>query len=119
MLMVTSRGSSNVNNALVRRTASGDINVSDVYADQGRYTNTGESILQLADGNGINLGKAGTNNLSIRGRQNSNAGFIQFGNDGKKPGWNGSHLSYGNIYFRNDRIGIGDNNPSSKSDFYW
>ena len=79
------QSSSNTNNALVRRTASGDINVSDVYADQGRYTNTGESILQLADGNGINLGKAGTNNLSIRGRQNSNAGFIQFGNDGKKP----------------------------------
>ena len=106
------QSSSNVNNALVRRTASGDINVSDVYADQGRYTNTGESILQLADGNGINLGKAGTNNLSIRGRQNSNAGFIQFGNDGKSLGWNGSHLSYGNIYFRNDRIGIGDNNPA-------
>ena len=106
------QSSSNTNNALVRRTASGDINVSDVYADQGRYTNTGESILQLADGNGINLGKAGTNNLSIRGRQNSNAGYLQFGNDGKSLGWNGTHLSYGSIYFRNDRIGIGDSNPA-------
>ena len=28
-------------------------------------------------------------------------------------GWNGTYLSYNNVYFRNGRIGIGDSNPGS------
>ena len=59
---------SNVANTLVRRESDGDINVSDLYADQGIFSNTGTSILQL-DGNGITVGKATTNVLSIKGRQ--------------------------------------------------
>jgi hypothetical protein len=106
------QSATNTANALVRRDASSNIFVSDITADQGIFANTGESILQLADGNGINLGKAGTNNLSIRGRQDTNSGYVQFGNDGKSLGFNGTHLSYGTIYFRNDRIGIGDSDPA-------
>ena len=30
----------------------------------------------------------------------------------KSLGWNGTHLSYGTVYFRNNRIGIGDSNPA-------
>ena len=47
------QNSSNVGNTLVRRTSSGDIFVSDLYADQGIFTNNGTSILSLGDGNGI------------------------------------------------------------------
>ena len=72
----------NAGNTIVRRTSSGDINVSDTYADQGIFSNTGTSILQLADGNGINCSKATTNVLAIKGRQNSSSqGYIRFGND--------------------------------------
>jgi len=110
------QNTSNVGNTLVRRESDGDINVQDLYADQGIFTNTGTTILQLADGNGISLGKATTNVLSVRGRQNSNSGFIRFGNDGNSFGYNGTYLSYNNVYFRNGRIGIGQSNPSYSID---
>ena len=101
----------NTANTLVRRNSTNDIYISDLYADQGIFSNTGTSILQLADGNGINLGKATTNVLSIKGRQSSSVGYIRFGNDSNSFGWNGTHLSYNNVYFRNGRLGIGDSNP--------
>jgi len=106
------QSTSNTGNTLVRRESDGDINIGDLYADQGIFSNTGTSILQLADGNGINLGKATTNVLSLKGRQNSNVGYIRFGNDSNSFGWNGTHLSYNNVYFRNGRLGIGDSDPA-------
>ena len=105
------QNSANVANTLVRRTGSNDINISDLYADQGVFGNTGTTILQLADGNGIFLGKATTNVLSLKGKQNGNVGYIRFGNDSNSFGYNGTYLSYNNVYFRNGRIGIGDSNP--------
>ena len=105
------QNTSNVGNTLVRREADGDINVQDLYADQGIFTNTGTSTLLLADGNGITLGKATTNVLAIKGRNSSSQGFIRFGNDSNSFGYNGTYLSYNNVYFRNGRIGIGDSNP--------
>ena len=106
----------NVGNTLVRREYDGDINVQDVYADQGVFRNTGSSTLLLADGNGITLGKATTNVLAIKGRQSSSQGYIRFGNDGNSFGYNGTYLSYNNVYFRNGRIGIGQSNPSYSID---
>ena len=105
------QNSNNVGNTLVRRESDGDINVQDLYADQGIFTNTGTTILQLADGNGISLGKATTNVLSIKGRNSSSQGYIRFGNDSNSFGYNGTYLSYNNVYFRNGRLGIGDSNP--------
>jgi hypothetical protein len=110
------QNSSNVGNTLVRRTGSGDINVQDIYSDQGIFSNTGTSILSLADGNGINLGKATTNVLSIQGKNSSSQGYIRFGNDGNSFGYNGTYLSYNNVYFRNGRIGIGQSNPGYSID---
>ena len=98
-------------NTLARRDGSGHLTVNDLYADQGIFSNTGTSILQLADGNGINIGKATTNQLSIKGRQDSNQGYIRFGNDSNSFGWNGSYLQYNNVTFRSGRIGIGETNP--------
>ena len=97
-------------NTLARRDGSGHLTVNDLYADQGIFSNTGTSILQLGDGNGINVGKATTNQLSIKGRQDSNQGYIRFGNDSNSFGWNGSYLQYNNVTFRNGRIGIGETN---------
>ena len=105
------QNSANVANTLVRRTGSNDINISDLYADQGVFGNTGTTILQLADGNGIFLGKATTNVLSLKGKQNGNVGYIRFGNDSNSFGYNGTYLSYNNVFFRNGRIGIGESNP--------
>ena len=98
-------------NTLARRDGSGHLTVNDLYADQGIFSNTGTSILQLADGNGINIGKATTNVLSVKGRQDSNQGYIRFGNDSNSFGWNGSYLQYNNVTFRSGRIGIGETNP--------
>jgi hypothetical protein len=110
------QNTSNVGNTLVRRESDGDINVQDLYADQGIFTNTGTSTLLLADGNGITLGKATTNVLAIKGRQSSSQGYIRFGNDGNSFGYNGTYLSYNNVYFRNGRLGIGTNNPGISLD---
>ena len=110
------QNTSNVGNTLVRRESDGDINVQDLYADQGIFTNTGTTILQLADGNGISLGKATTNVLSLKGRQSSSQGYIRFGNDGNSFGYNGTYLSYNNVYFRNGRIGIGQSDPGYSID---
>ena len=98
-------------NTLARRDGSGHLTVNDLYADQGIFSNTGTSILQLADGNGINIGKATTNVLSVKGRQDSNQGYIRFGNDSNSFGWNGTYLQYNNVTFRSGRIGIGETNP--------
>ncbi len=105
------QSSGNAGNNLVRRTSSGDIFVSDIHGDQGIFTNNGTSILNLGDGNGITVGKATTNVLSIKGKNSSSQGYIRFGNDGNSFGYNGSYLSYNNVYFRNGRLGIGDSNP--------
>ena len=105
------QNSSNVNNTLVRRTGSGDINISDVYADQGIFSNNGTSILSLGDGNGVNLGKSATHTLSVISKNSSSQGYIRFGNDTQYFGYNGTYLSYNNVYFRNGRLGIGDSNP--------
>ena len=99
-------------NTIARRNSSGHLTVNDLYADQGIFSNNGTGTLSLADGNGITFGKATTNTAALRGKQNSNVGYIRFGNDSNSFGWNGTHLSYNNVYFRNGRIGIGDSNPS-------
>ena len=52
----------------------------------------------------------------MRGKQNSAVGFIRFGTDSNSFGWNGTHLSYNNVYFRNGRIGIGTDNPAVSLD---
>ena len=98
-------------NTIARRDASGNLTISDLTADQGTFANTGTSILDLADANGITLGKSATHTLSIKSKNDSNQGYIRFGNDTNYFGWNGTHLSYNNVYFRNGRLGIGDSNP--------
>ena len=40
-------------------------------------------------------------------------GFIRFGNINEPLGWNGTYLSYNNVYFSNGLAGIGDSNPGS------
>ena len=97
-------------NTIARRDGSGHLTVNDLYADQGIFSNNGTGTLSLADGNGITIGKVATNTATLRGKQNS-IGFIRFGNDSNSFGWNGTHLSYNNVYFRNGRLGIGDSNP--------
>ena len=100
-------------NTLARRDASGHLTVNDLTGDQGIFQNTGASILQLADGNGVNLGKATTNALSIQGRNSASVGYIRFGNDSNSFGYNGTYLNYNNVTFRSGRVGIGDTNPGS------
>ena len=55
-------------NTIARRDGSGHLTVNDLTGDQGIFNNTGTSILQLGGGSGINLGKATTNQLSLKGR---------------------------------------------------
>ena len=100
-------------NTIARRDASGHLTVNDLSADQGTFSNTGTGVLQLAGANGVDLGKAATNSLSIKGRNSGSVGYIRFGTDTNDLGWNGTHLSYGGVYFRNSRLGIGQSNPSS------
>jgi len=100
-------------NTIARRDGSGHLTVNDLTGDQGIFNNTGTAILQLGGGSGVDLGKATTNVLSIKGRNSSTTGYIRFGNDGNSFGYNGTHLSYANVYFRNSRLGIGDDNPGS------
>ena len=97
---------------IARRNSSGHLFVNDLNADQGIFTNSGAGTLSLADGNGITLGKSTTNTLALQGKQSSSVGYIKFGNDTNAFGWNGTHLSYNNVYFRNGRIGITTDNPS-------
>ena len=96
---------------IARRDSSGHLYVNDLHGDQGIFTNNGAGTLSLADGNGITLGKNGTNTLAIQGKQSSTVGYIKFGNDTNAFGWNGTYLNYNNVTFRNGRIGIGDTNP--------
>ena len=110
------QSSGNNGDTLVRRTSSGNIFISDVHADQGIFTNNGTSILNLGDGNGITVGKATTNVLSIKGKNSSSQGYIRFGNDSNSFGYNGTYLSYNNVYFRNGRIGIGQSDPGMSLD---
>ena len=77
---------------------------------------TGTSILSLGDGNGINLGKATQRSYQLKVQSSSSQGYIRFGNDGNSFGYNGSYLSYNNVYFRNGRIGIGQSNPGYSID---
>ena len=100
-------------NTIARRNASGHLTVNDLTADQGIFNNTGTSILQLAGSAGVDLGKAATNVLSIKGRNNGNVGNIRFGNDSNNLGWDGTSLSYNNVYFRGGRLGIGTDNPQA------
>ena len=100
-------------NTIARRDGSGHLTVNDLTGDQGIFNNTGTSILQLGGGSGVNLGKSTTNTLSLQGRNSSSVGYIKFGNDGNAFGYNGTYLSYNNVYFRNGRIGVGDSNPGS------
>ena len=101
-------------NTLARRDASGHLTVNDLTADQGIFSNNGAGTLSLADTNGITLGKAGTNVLALQGKNNSSVGYIRFGNDTGDLGWNGTHLSYGSVYFRNNRLGVGQDNPQTE-----
>ena len=104
------------NSSIVKRTSSGDIAANDFSGDQITLTNTGTSILNLADANGITVGKAATNSLSIKGKGDSNSGYIRFGNDTKDFGWNGTYLNYDDSFFRNQRIGIGQSDPQASID---
>ena len=101
-------------NTIARRDASGHLTVNDLTGDQGIFTNNGAGTLSLADTNGITLGKAGTNVLALQGKNNSSVGYIRFGNDTGDLGWNGTHLSYGGVYFRSDRLGVGQDNPQTE-----
>ena len=100
-------------NTIARRDASGHLTVNDLTGDQGIFNNTGTSVLQLAGASGVDLGKAATNSLSVKGRNSGSVGYIRFGTDSNDFGWNGTHLSYNNVYFRNGRLGVGDSNPGS------
>ena len=98
-------------NTIARRDASGNLTVADLTADQGTFANTGTSILDLADGNGITLGKSATHTLSIISKNDSSQGYIRFGNDTKYFGYTGTYLEYGSVYFRSNRLGVGVSNP--------
>ena len=100
-------------NTIARRDASGHLTVNDLTGDQGIFTNNGAGTLSLADGNGITLGKSTTNTLALQGKGSSSVGYIKFGNDSNAFGWNGTHLSYNNVYFRSGYIGIGESNPGA------
>ena len=100
-------------NSIARRDGSGNLTVNDLTADQGTYNNTGTSILQLGGGSGVDLGKSTTNTLSLKGRNSGTVGYIKFGNDTNAFGYNGTHLSYNNVYFRSGYIGIGESNPGA------
>jgi len=110
------QNTSAVANTIARRDGSGHLTVNDLYGDQGIFSNNGAGTLSLADSNGITLGKSTTNTLALQGKQSSSVGYIKFGNDSNAFGWNGTHLSYNNVYFRNGRIGIGTDNPSVSLD---
>ena len=103
-------------NTIVRRDGSANITANDYTGDQLTLTNTGTSIISFADGNGFTLGKATTNVATLRGKQNSSVGYIRFGTDSNSFGWNGTSLSYNNVYFRDGELGIGVNNPSAALD---
>ena len=100
-------------NTLARRDASGHLTVNDLTGDQGIFTNNGTGTLSLADGNGITIGKATTNTAVIKGKGDSNVGYLRFGSDSNSLGYNGTYLNYNNVTFRSGRIGIGDTNPGS------
>ena len=100
-------------NTIARRNSSGHLTVNDLFADQGIFSNNGTGTLSLADGNGITIGKATTNIAVIKGKQNSSVGGLRLGNDTNTINWNGTYLSYNNVYFRNGRLGIGESNPGS------
>ena len=110
------QNTSAVANTIARRDGSGHLTVNDLYGDQGIFSNNGAGTLSLADSNGITFGKVATNTATLRGKQNSAVGFIRFGTDSNSFGWNGTHLSYNNVYFRNGRIGIGTDNPAVSLD---
>ena len=95
---------------IAKRGTSGELTVQQLTSTNGVFTNN-SSTLSLGDTNGITLDKQGTNVLGIKGKQASANGFIQFGNDSNSFGWNGSYLSYNNVYFRSARLGIGVSNP--------
>ena len=103
-------------NTIARRDASGHLTVNDLTADQGIFTNNGTGALSIGDGNGITFGKVTTNIATLRGKQNSAVGGIRFGTDSNSLYWNGTHLSYNNVYFRDGELGIGVNNPSAALD---
>ena len=108
-------------NTIARRDGSGHLTVNDLYGDQGIFSNNGTGTLSLADGNGITLGKSTTNTLAIKGKNNSNQGYIRFGNDSKYFGYTGTYLYYGTsssnttMVWRGENVGIGNqaNNPSA------
>ena len=100
-------------NTIARRDGSGHLTVNDLTADQGIFSNNGAGTLSLADGNGITLGKSTTNTLALKGKGSSSVGYVKFGNDSNAFGWNGTHLSYNNVYFRSGYIGIGESNPGA------
>jgi hypothetical protein len=115
------QNTSAVGNTIARRDGSGHLTVNDLYGDQGIFSNNGTGTLSLADGNGITLGKSTTNTLAVRGKNNSNSGFVRFGNDSKYLGYTGTYLYYGTsssnttMVWRGENVGIGNqaNNPST------
>ena len=98
------------NSTVVVRNSSGGINGNIYTGTQGVFSSN-SSTLSLGDTNGITLNKQGTNVLGIIGKQSATTGYIQLGNDTNVFGWNGTYLAYNNVYFRNGRIGIGENDP--------
>jgi len=96
------------NSSIVKRTSAGDIAANDFSGDQITLTNTGTSILNLADANGITVGKAATNSLSVKGKQDSNSGYLRFGNDTNDFGYNAANLVYGNVRFTTSKVSIGN-----------
>jgi hypothetical protein len=106
---------------IVARDASGNITAADFSGDQITLTNTGTSILSLADANGITVGKSDTNTLSLKGKGDANSGYIRYGNDTKYFGYTGTYLYYGTsstnttMVWRGENVGIGNqaNDPSA------
>jgi hypothetical protein len=99
-------------NTVALRNSSGALTVQQLTSTNGIFTNN-SSTLSLGDTNGITLDKQGTNILGIKGKQSSNAGYIQFGNDTRYLGWDGTSFFYDTIHFRSGQIGVGTNNPST------
>jgi hypothetical protein len=99
-------------NTIVKRDGSAGITGAVITGTQGTFTNNTTS-LSLGDTNGFTIGKSDTNTVAIKGKANSNRGYIRFGNDTRFLGWDETSFYYDTIHFRSGHIGVGTNNPST------
>ena len=108
-------------NTIARRDASGHLTVNDLTADQVFANNSGEASLSIGGTSGFTWGKSGNNVAALRGKSQSNEGYIRFGNDTKYFGYNATYLYYGTsgsdttMVWRGENVGIGNqaSNPTT------